>query len=142
MPGRAEDLLQTVLARAWRRWGRIGSAHPEAYVRRMLYHMYVTWWRRRWNAETPTEALPDSAGGTDPAVSVAERDAVVRALAELSRHQRAILVLRYLEDLSVSETARLLGCSESTVTTQTSRALTAMRATPHLQQMASKGARS
>ena len=139
--GKAEDLLQTVLAQAWRRWARIASAHPEAYVRRMLYHTYVTWWRRRWKAETPTAVLPDMVDGSDLAMSVVERDAVMRALAALSRQQRAILVLRYLEDLSVSETAALMGCSESTVTTQTSRALRAMRAAPQLQQVSSKGAR-
>ena len=75
-------------------------------------------------------------------LKAAWRDAVLRALAGLSRQQRAILVLRYLEDLSVTETAQLLGCSTSTVTTQTSRALAAMRAAPQLQQTSSNGVRS
>ena len=140
--GRAEDLLQSVLAKAWRRWGRIGSANPEAYVRRMLFHTYVTWWRRRWKAETPTAAVPDLAHEADPADGVADRDVVTRALAGLSRQQRAILVLRYLEDLSVAETAHVLGCSESTVTTQTGRALAAMRAAPQFQQLRAREVRS
>ncbi len=125
--GRAEDLLQTVLAKAWRHWGRIEPANPEAYVRRMLFHTYVTWWRRKWKAEVPTAVLPEVVGDADPADGVAERDAVTRALAGLTRQQRAIVVLRYLEDLSVAETAQLLGCTESTVTTQTGRAMTTMR---------------
>ncbi len=66
------------------------------------------------------------------AADVANRDAVNRALAKVSRQQRAILVLRFFEDLSVAETAQVLGCSAATVKTQTSRALAAMRTDPHL----------
>lgn len=130
--GRAEDLLQTVLTKAWRRWGRIGTGNPEAYVRRMLFHTYATWWRRKWRGETPTDRLPDRPQSGDPASDAAERDRLIRALAKVSRQQHAILVLRFFEDLSVAETAETLGCSPATVTTQTSRALAVLRTDPHL----------
>jgi RNA polymerase sigma-70 factor (sigma-E family) len=131
--GRAEDLLQTVLAKVWRHWERIDSNNAEAYVRRMLFTTYMTWWRRKWRAETPTHLVPERAQPSDMAAESAERDAINRALAKVSRQQRAILVLRFLDDLSVTETADLLGCSQATVKTQTSRALAAMRTDPQLQ---------
>jgi RNA polymerase sigma-70 factor (sigma-E family) len=130
---RAEDLLQTVLAMAWRKWGAISSTgNPEAYVRQMLFTTYVTWWRRRWRAEVPTERLPDRGLPERMADEAANRDLINRALAKVSRQQRAILVLRFLEDLSVAETAEVLGCSQGTVTTQTSRAFVILRTNPHL----------
>jgi RNA polymerase sigma-70 factor (sigma-E family) len=126
--GKAEDLLQTVLARAWRNWQRIRSdGNPEAYVRQMLYTTFLSWWRRRWRGEIPTEGMPDQPGMGDLAGESAVRDAMRRALNRLSPRQRAVLVLRFLEDLSVAETSALLGCTDGTVKTQTSRALAAMR---------------
>ncbi|MCM4080708.1 SigE family RNA polymerase sigma factor [Paractinoplanes hotanensis] len=140
--GRAEDLLQTVLAKAWRQWGRIESGNAEAYVRRMLFHAHASWWRRRWRGETPAEALPDRAAIGDLAGEAADRDVVLRALGQISRQQRAIIVLRYLEDLSVVDTAAVLGCSEATVRTQTSRALATMRTDPHFQGCRTEGVNS
>jgi RNA polymerase sigma-70 factor (sigma-E family) len=126
--GRAEDLLQTVLARLWWRWSRVGSGDdPEAYVRRMLYTTYLNWWHRRWRGEVPADWLPETAERTDLAGDSAARDAVRRALARLSARQRAVVVLRFVEDRSVAETAALLGCTAGTVKTQTSRALGALR---------------
>ncbi|GAA1825234.1 SigE family RNA polymerase sigma factor [Planosporangium flavigriseum] len=132
--GRAEDLLQTALAKAWRHWNTVAATgSPEAYVRRVLFTTYATWWRRRWRAETPSDAYPDRAGQADVADETANRDSVYRALTRLSRQQRAIVVLRYVEDLSVSATAAVLDCSEATVKTQSSRALATMRTDPQLQ---------
>jgi RNA polymerase sigma-70 factor (sigma-E family) len=131
--GRAEDLLQTVLARAWRRWeGIAAGGHPEAYLRRALFTTYVSWWRRRWRVETPTGHLPDAPAPRDFAADHATRDAVRRALARLSRQQRAIVVLRHVEDLSVERTAELLGCSPATVRVQSLRALRILRTDPNL----------
>ena len=131
--GKAEDLLQTVLAKAWRRWPSIaGGGAPEAYLRRALFTTYVSWWRRRWRAEVPAAVPPERAGGSDLATEAADRDAVRRALARLSRQQRAVVVLRYVEDLSVARTAALLGCSASTVKVQASRAMKALRTDPDL----------
>lgn len=130
--GKAEDLLQTVLAKAWRRWSSIDGS-PEAYVRRTLFTTYVSAWRRRWRGEYPVAAPPELADRGDVAAETVTRDVVRRALARLSRQQRAVVVLRYVEDLSVEHTAELLGCSAATVKVQAHRALRALRADPNLQ---------
>lgn len=136
--GRAEDLLQTVLADVWRRWAAItGGGHPEAYVRRALFTTYVSWWRRRWRHEIPGQPADRSASG-DLAGESADRDAVRRALARLSRQQRAIVVLRYVEDLTVQRTAEVLGCSQNTVKVQASRALRMLRTDPNLELSAAR----
>lgn len=130
--GRAEDLLQTVLVEVCRRWAAITTGgHPEAYARKALFTTYVSWWRRRWRGEIPSEP-PDTSANGDLAAEHADRDAVRRALARLSRQQRAIVVLRYVEDLSVERTAQVLGCSDNTVKVQSSRALRVLRTDPHL----------
>lgn len=122
-PHKAEDLLQTVLARLWQRWDRVSDPWP--YARKMLYSAYLTWWRRRWRHEVPTLELPDT--------SLAEQDVALRLtirarLASLSRMQRAVIALRYWEDLSVEDTAAVLGCSTGSVKTHTARALAVLRA--------------
>jgi RNA polymerase sigma-70 factor (sigma-E family) len=99
--GRAEDLVQTALAKAWLSWSRIDS-DPTAYVRKTLINTYATWWRRRWNDERPTGELPDPGYDED---RTATHDLWV-ALGRLPRGQRAVIVLRYFEDLSEAETAR------------------------------------
>lgn len=130
--GKAEDLLQTALASLWPKWERVAAGgSPEAYVRRVLYTTYLSWRRRRWRFETPTDRVPEYGVG-DLAHDLAGRDAVRRALAKLSRQQRAIVVLRYVEDLSVEETADILGCSAGTVKVQSGRALAHLRGNPHL----------
>jgi RNA polymerase sigma-70 factor (sigma-E family) len=127
--GRAEDLLQTALARSWPHWDRIArGASPEAYVRRVLYTTYSSWWQRRWRGELPSAAPPERASGEDVAGDSAGRDGVRRALARLTGRQRAVVVLRYVEDRTVTETAELLGCSEGTVKTLAFRALRTLRA--------------
>jgi RNA polymerase sigma-70 factor (sigma-E family) len=129
---KAEDLLQTVLANAWRRWPAIVSGSPEAYVRRSLYTTYVSWWRRRWRGELPAAVPPERSEHCDLAAESADRDVVRRALARLSPQQRAVVVLRYVEDLSVDRTAELLRCSPATVRVQAFRALEALRTDPDL----------
>jgi RNA polymerase sigma-70 factor (sigma-E family) len=142
--GRAEDLLQTALAATWRRWRQVAAGgSPEAYVRRAIVTAYLSWWRRRWRGEVPTASPSDAVGAAtvpgfgsnaaaDVAAEVASRDAVRRALARLSPQQRAVVVLRYVEDLSVADTAGLLGCSPATVKVQSHRGLLALRADPDL----------
>lgn len=126
----AEDLVQTALAKSYRAWDRMGDpAGFEAYVRRTLYTTYVSWWRRRWNGERPTEQLPE-AGVAGP--DVALRHDLLAALSALPRGQRAVVVLRYFEDRSERETADLLGCSVGTVKSQCARALTALRSSVSL----------
>jgi RNA polymerase sigma-70 factor (sigma-E family) len=124
----AEDLLQTALATTWRRWSRISATDdPVSYVRRILVTTYLSWWRRRWRHEYPAGSLPEQGNNSDHPADLAQRDALRRALARLSRQQRAVVVLRYAEDLSVAQTAQVLGCSPNTVKVQASRALAVLR---------------
>ena len=125
----AEDLVQTALAKSWRAWSRVGPDGFEAYVRRVLFTTYVSWWRRKWRGERPTAVLPE------PAVSAPDTDTrsdLVAALAELPRGQKAVVVLRYFEDPTEQQTADLLGINVGTVKSQCSRALAALRSSPHL----------
>ena len=126
----AEDLVQTALAKSWRAWSRVGADSFEAYVRRVLFTTYVSWWRRKWSGERPTEALPEPAV---PGPDTDTRNDLVAALAELPRGQKAVVVLRYFEDLTEQQTADLLGISVGTVKSQCSRALTSLRSSSHLQ---------
>ena len=128
---KAEDLVQTALLKVWRRWGSItrdGSA--EAYARRVLGTTYTDWWRRRWNAEVPAADVPDTPTEQGPDRDL--RHDLLRALATLSRGQRAVVVLRFFEDLSEADTAAALGCSVGTVKSQQSRALATLRNSPIL----------
>lgn len=125
--GAAEDLLQVSLTKtylAWRRIERIEAVEP--YARKVLVNTATSWWRRRWHGERPTEELPERAvsDGLDAHV---ERDALWAHVKELPARQRAVLVLRFYEDLSEVDTAALLGVSVGTVKSQCSRALAALR---------------
>jgi RNA polymerase sigma-70 factor (sigma-E family) len=123
----AEDLLQISLTKtflAWKRLGRIEAVEP--YTRRVLVNTATSWWRRRWHGERPTDVLPESATA-DGLEERLERDALWRHVRELPTRQRAVLVLRFYEDLSEADTARLLGVSVGTVKSQCSRALATLR---------------
>lgn len=130
---KAEDLLQTALVKAWRRWDTIVRREAaESYVRAAIATTYTDWWRRRWNGEVPTGELPEAAVGS-PADRVEVRRDVLAALARLPRGQRAVVVLRFFDDLTEQQAADALGVSIGTVKSQTSRALTALRASPLFQ---------
>ncbi len=121
--GLAEDLLQTSLARAYPRFDRLEN--PEAYVRRILVTTWSSWWRRKWRGEAPTASVPDSA--YEPWAEVDSRDMLRGALNRLPRRQRAVVILRYYEDLSEVEVARLLDVTIGTVKSQTAKALEKLR---------------
>ncbi|MFF7652911.1 SigE family RNA polymerase sigma factor [Streptomyces sp. NPDC007983] len=122
----AEDLLQTALAKAAGRWGRLES--PEAYVRQVLYRQQVSLWRLlRSRRETTVAELPDTPAREDGTGAAELRILVRRALARLTARQRAMLVLRYFEDCPEREVAELLGCSVGTVRSTTHRALARLR---------------
>jgi RNA polymerase sigma-70 factor (sigma-E family) len=125
--GRAEDLVQTALTKTYLAWGRIRDPDAvEAYVRRVLATTSASWWRRRWHGERPTERLPEPA-----AAHTADPDAALdlwRLVPALPPRQRAVLVLRFYEDLSEAEVADALRISPGTVKSTTSRAVAALRA--------------
>lgn len=128
---RAEDLTQTALLKAYRRWRWVSRADsPDAYVRRIVTTSYLDWRRRRSNAEEPAEMLADrpAPGGGDPADRVAARDELRRALATLSPRQRAVLVLRHYEGWTDAAIAGALRCGEPAVRTHASRGLRRLRA--------------
>lgn len=122
----AEDLLQTVLLRAMRRWSHIGE--PMAYLRRAMANQSASRWR--WlgrRTEFLTAAVPDRPASGDSARDVAVRDELLAALGTLPPRMRAVLVLRYWEDLSEQDTAAALGCSAGAVKSQASRGLARLR---------------
>jgi len=124
----AEDLVQASLVKLYRAWPRIDTAaDPDAYFRRIMVNTHRSWWRARWRRETPAAELPESVSGDDLADRQALGALVRQALARLPRQQRAVLVLRYCEDLPEAEVAELLGCSPGTVKTHTHRGLRALR---------------
>lgn len=127
---KADDLVQTALGRTYGRYLLIADDHKfEAYVRTAMYRTYVSWWRRRWNAELPSGEVPERPiDDVDRATSVD----VARALAALPKMQRAVLVLRFLEDRPVREIAELLGIAEGTVKAHTYQGRAALRASLHL----------
>jgi RNA polymerase sigma-70 factor (sigma-E family) len=127
--GLAEDLLQTALTKSWFAWSRI-SGDPEAYVRKVLVNTFASWWRRKWNGEHATAELPDR--GFDATDAVTTGHDLWAAMERLPRRQRAVVVLRYFEDLTEAQTAEALGCSVGTVKSQTSKALAKLRIDPAL----------
>jgi RNA polymerase sigma-70 factor (sigma-E family) len=138
---RAEDLVQSVLARAYGRWSRLADGNPEAYLRSMLATTYLSWWRRRWRGEIPYERLPEHATG-DEHGGVELRHTIAEALLRLPARQRAVLVLRYHGDLTEAATAQALGLSVGTVKSYTSRALATLRADARLRDLLSEEARA
>ena len=131
-PHLAQDVVQEVLIRVQRNWARISTlADPGAYVRRMLVNEYLSWRRRRANSDLAmSHPLLAEVGSVvdDPASGLAERDAMRVRIARLSRRQRAVIVLRYYENLTDAEIAEVLRCSPATVRSHVSHALAALRA--------------
>jgi RNA polymerase sigma-70 factor (sigma-E family) len=121
----AEDLVQTALAKTYASWGRVRDldAAP-GYARTTLINTASSWFRKKsWRNERPTETLPELGQEHDPS----DRPAVLAALAQLPPRQRAVVVLRYYEDLSVAQAASALGVTEGTVKSQTSDVLARLR---------------
>jgi RNA polymerase sigma-70 factor (sigma-E family) len=123
----AEDLTQAALVKAWLAWPRV-DGDPEAYVRKIIITTHVSWWRRRRRrGEVTMGQPPERPGAANQMDTVDDRDAVWRALGRLPAGQRAVVVLRFFEDLTEAQAASILGCSIGTVKSQTSRALARLR---------------
>jgi RNA polymerase sigma-70 factor (sigma-E family) len=123
----AEELVQNALVKAAVRWRRLATGgDPEAYVRKIMVNDHISWWRRFARRE-----LPQTSAGVvaahDPADRTAQRLDLAAALAKLPARQRAVIVLRFYQDLSEADTAAALGCAVGTVKSQTSDALAKLR---------------
>lgn len=128
----AQDLLQDALAKLASRWDQVRHGSPEAYVRRILYRDAISHWRK-WRREPPYDVhSPDGefvtrAVARDNAAEWVAGAHVREALGQLAPRQRAVLVLRYYEDLSEEQIAEILGISRGTVKSQASSALANLR---------------
>jgi RNA polymerase sigma-70 factor (sigma-E family) len=127
--GLGEEVVQDVLVRAYQQWDRIGGlADPYAYVRRMVVNERVSW-LRKWARMVPTDVsyLAEEQSLVDAADAVSDRAALQGDIARLPRRQRAVIVLRYYENLTDQEIAEVLGCSSVTVRGYAMRGLRALR---------------
>ncbi|EIV95621.1 SigE family RNA polymerase sigma factor [Frankia sp. QA3] len=141
-----EDLLQGAFERTYRRWGRMNDPRPEAYVRRVLVNAATSRWRRLRArvGEVPLLfdgdwTLDPAEHGADPADRLAAHEALIRALRALPPRQRAVLVLRYFDDLPEADVAAALGCTVGTVRSQASRGLAKLRDSHQLRGFAPPG---
>ena len=134
----AEDLLQDTLSRIAQRWeGLVRRGEPDAYARRVMYHLAVDWWRRRRTRPEIVTGVPlEPPIGADDTDAWTRRIVLREALMRLTPRQRAVLVLRFFDDLSEQQTAQLLRCSVNTVKSQTRHALERIRRlAPDLQEL-------
>src|SRR5262245_11716312 len=125
----AEDLVQEALARTHLSWQNLHeTGNAEAYTRKIMYRLQISFWRRRRVRETLPAALPEQRALGDHAHDVTMRLALWRALAQLTARQRAVIVLRYFEDRTEAEAADLLGIAVGTVKSTAAQALERLRA--------------
>ena len=122
-PAAAEDLVQTALGRSWRAWTLRRIDDPQAFVRNVMVNSYASWYRSKGRRETVTANPAGKEITEDAARQIDDRDAIIRALLTLPPRQRAVIVLRYYEDLSELEIAAVMGTSPGTVKSQSARAL-------------------
>ena len=118
----ADDLVQATFVKVYPKWWRVRTGETDAYVRRTLINTYLSLLRKQ-RRETVVAVVPDR-----PAPPVDLHDDLLRALRELPPKQRAVVVLRHLDDLSIAEVARILQVAEGTVKSQSNRAIAALRA--------------
>jgi RNA polymerase sigma-70 factor (sigma-E family) len=120
----AEDIVQTALAQLYSRWARLcANGDPGGYAHRAVVNAAIDEQRRPWRRELAAEYLPDRSAPPDDGLTVE----VLAALAGLPRRQRAVVVLRYVEDLDIGQTANQLGISPGTVKSQAAKGLAALR---------------
>ena len=126
-PTGAEDLLQSTFEKAYVSWSRISRMeYPEAYMRRMLTNALVSSQRRAWLREVPSDSMPEPPGDSGD-IGVLDRSLLWPLVCALPVRQRAVIVLRYYEDLTEAQIADVLGCAPGTVKSQTSAAMKALR---------------
>lgn len=119
---RAEDLVQEALIRAAQRWDVLEDGNPDGWVRSVIYRQHVSWWRKT-RRESSVEQVPDS-----PVVVAADGSlALMEAFSRLTPRQRAVMILRYIEDRTVADTAFVLGVTDGTVKKQSALAIERLR---------------
>ena len=124
----AEDLVQATFERMWPRWHRLNDPRSaDTYARTTMLSIFLNWRRRRWRGELPVDRLPEQVDAHDALAEADIRNTVQLALMALPRRQRAVIVLRYFDDFTESQTAAALGCSVGTVKSQAARALAKLR---------------
>ena len=128
----AQDLTQLAYAKTFAAWRRVRYDDAEAYARRVMVNSYIDWWRRALWRERPTEHLPEQNAVPDHGGAIDERTALAAALAQLTRRERTIVVLRYYVDLSEADVAAHVGVSVGTVKSTSSKALAKLRRSPNL----------
>jgi RNA polymerase sigma-70 factor (sigma-E family) len=128
--GRAEDLVQDALVKAYVAWPRIRTGGAEAYVRTCVVNGRTDWWRRRSSREQPTASPADRPVTADAVRGVDDRVVVLDALTKLTDRERAVIALRFYLGLSEAETAADLGIAVGTVKSTAARAITKLRANP------------
>ncbi|EGJ75566.1 MULTISPECIES: SigE family RNA polymerase sigma factor [unclassified Streptomyces] len=129
-PVDAQDLLQTALARTYRRWQGIADKRlADAYLRRVMINTRTEWWRARRLEEVPSAQLPEDGVDSvpDPTEQYADRSLLMDVLSVLAPKQRSVVVLRHWEQMSTEETAAALGMSPGTVKSTLHRALARLR---------------
>lgn len=128
-PHDADDVVSATLAKLVRRWPKVRRLeHPDSYLRRMLVRTYLDERRRPWRRERPTDPVPEPEPGPSPLADVVDRATLLALLATLPPRRRAVLVLRFFEDLSVEQTAEALGCAVGTVKAHTHQGLADLKA--------------
>jgi RNA polymerase sigma-70 factor (sigma-E family) len=124
----AEDLVQAALAKTALRWDRVvAKGDPAPYVRMVIVRTAIAWRRRRWHGEVPTSPLPETST-SEARMAVDRHEQLRRALLQVPARQRAAVVLRFYEDLSVADAALAMRCSVGTVKSQTAKGLARLRA--------------
>lgn len=127
--GHAEDLVQTTLAKCFVAWPRLRERKAaDAYVRKTMLNTYLSWRRKKSWHEIASDAPPDREAA-DSTEGLAQRSDVMAALAQLPPRQRAVVVLRFFDDLGVEQVAGQMGCTAGSVKRQTSVALSKLRQT-------------
>lgn len=140
----AEDLVQAALEKAYLRWDRIEMGDPFGYVRQAVVNQHLSWLRRRLWRERPSGGsaeldLDFDRSVADPTNGVERRIVLTNALSALTPRERAVIVLRYVEDLTEVQTAAVLGVAVGTIKSAHSRALQKLRAVPGLSAVAVGG---